>query len=82
MEKRFTFTCWKCTRTYTLFKEITDQQQLIVSCPYCETEGVVNLLQYRQKTKPVWRGTGDEGAVLSDAYEYLFPERIPAEKPA
>lgn len=80
MEKRLSFKCWQCGRAYTLFQQITDQQQLIVSCPFCETEAVVNLPQYRQKTKTVMRGAGDKGAALPD--EYLFPEIIHTEKPA
>lgn len=80
MEKRFTFSCWNCLHTYTLFREITDQQELIVSCPYCGTEAVAKLPQYGKKTISVWRGIEEHPASLPD--EYVLPDVIPTEKPA
>jgi DNA-directed RNA polymerase subunit RPC12/RpoP len=56
MEKRFEFKCWKCERTYTLFREITDEQELIVACPFCNAEGVVDLKPFRKKVETVLKG--------------------------
>ncbi|HQV71299.1 MAG TPA: hypothetical protein PL141_15615 [Thermoflexales bacterium] len=71
--KRYTFKCWKCGREYSLFKEITDKQALIIQCPFCDAEGTVNTAQYKVKT--VMRGEGESG------YKYQFPLVIPTKKP-
>lgn len=77
MKKRFAFKCWNCKRKYTLFKEITDEQELIVPCPYCNEEAIVKLDPYKKKKKTVMRGNDDQEI----GYEYDFPEIIPTQKP-
>jgi DNA-directed RNA polymerase subunit RPC12/RpoP len=77
--KRFTFKCWNCDRKYTLLREITEEQTLMVACPYCNTEGVVDLDPFRKKVKPVMRG---EEKVGNDMLEELdLPEVLPTHKP-
>ena len=79
MNKRFAFKCWNCNRKYTLFKEITEEQELIIACPYCNTAAVVKLEPFKKKKKTVMRGSGeDDGSV---GFEFDFPEVIPTEKP-
>jgi DNA-directed RNA polymerase subunit RPC12/RpoP len=78
MKKRFKFKCWKCHRTYTLFREITDQQKLIVGCPYCNQEAVVDLDPFRKKIIPVQKG--DAGNDEAIGYEYQLPEVLPTQK--
>ena len=78
MEKRFTFKCWNhdCQRTYTLLREITDQQELIVACPYCNKEGVVRLSKFpRKKIVPIVRGEEKAGQTLGE--ELVLPDIIP-----
>jgi len=79
MEKRLTFKCCntKCKRTYTLFREITNEQALIVACPYCNTEAVADLKPYRTKT--VMRGGNAAGQALGDQFQ--FPDVIPTQPP-
>jgi DNA-directed RNA polymerase subunit RPC12/RpoP len=81
MKKRFTFKCWNedCKRTYTLFKEITKEQELIVACPYCNAEAVVKLEPFKKKKQTVLRGTGDDEQSI--VFEYDFPEVFPTEEP-
>ena len=81
MKKRFTFKCWNhnCERTYTLFKEITAEQELIIQCPYCNSEAVVRLEPFKKKTSTVIRGTEDDEQAVG--YEYVFPDVIPTEEP-
>lgn len=81
MKKRFTFKCWNedCKRTYTLFKEITEEQELIVACPYCNAEAVVKLEPFKKKKTTVMRGAGDDDQSIG--FEYDFPEVIPTQKP-
>lgn len=43
MKKRQKFNCWNCHRNFSLFLEITDQQTLVVPCPFCAAECVVEL---------------------------------------
>ena len=76
MEKRFAFKCWKCERKYTLFKSITKEQELIVQCPFCDSEAVVKLEPFKKKKMTVRRGDDDQ----SIGYEYDFPEVIPTEE--
>lgn len=77
MKKRFTFKCWNCQRNYTLFKEITGGQQLIVACPYCDHEGVVKLKPYQVEKVVIYRGDGGEETT---AQEYQFTEVLPTHK--
>ena len=77
MEKRLVFRCWNCGRKYSLFKEITNQQELIVACPFCNKEAVVKLEIHRKKS--VLKGVADGEQALG--YEYQFPDVIPTEKP-
>lgn len=78
MKKRLSFKCWKCKHTYSLFKEITDQQTLIIACPFCHAEARVELPQYR--TKPISLLRGGTGEVEAIEYEYDFPAVIPTEQ--
>jgi hypothetical protein len=78
VKKRLTFQCWNCKRQYSLYKRITNQQTLIVACPYCDEEGVVKLEPYKQEMKTILKG-GAEGEALGA--EYQFPDTIPTQKP-
>ncbi len=49
MRKRLKFNCWSCHRNFSLLLEITNQQTLVVPCPFCEAECVVELEPYRKK---------------------------------
>ncbi|MCC7576007.1 MAG: hypothetical protein KK926_04115 [Methanomethylovorans sp.] len=80
MRRRFTFKCWNldCGKIYSLFKEITDEQVLIVACPFCLKEGVVDLAPYKKKTTVVRRkGDVEEPSI---GYEYEFPDVVPTEE--
>ena len=79
MKKRLAFKCWNCKRKYTLFKEITDEQTLIVPCPFCNEEAIVKLEPYKRDVKSVLKGEADEDQSIG--YEYDFPEVIPTQKP-
>ena len=79
MEDRFTFKCWNCNKDYTLFREITDQQELIVACPYCGEEGVVDLNPYRKTVMTVVKSV--EAKEQSRGQELDLPEVLPTHKP-
>jgi hypothetical protein len=66
MTKLIKFQCWNCPKVYSRSMEITDQQEFIVSCPYCNAEAVVDLLRYRKKTISVMRGDDDKQIKLPD----------------
>ncbi len=51
--KRLKLQCWNCPQTYFEPLEITDQQEIIVTCPYCKAEAVINLRPYRKHAKTV-----------------------------
>lgn len=77
MKKRFTFKCWneKCKRTYTLFKEITKEQELIVACPFCHTEAVVDLSPYPKKKVII--AVRGEGESEQEIEELDLPDILP-----
>lgn len=77
MKKRFTFQCWKCKRKFSLFMEITDQQTLIVFCPFCDAECVVDLRPYPPK-KVILR---KEGGAEREIEERELPEILPTQEP-
>ena len=79
-KNRFDFKCWNCKRTYSLYKEITNQQKLIVPCPYCNEEAEVTLETYRKEIKSIYKGLSD-GEQQPQEYEYQFPDVIPTHKP-
>ena len=78
MIKRYKFQCWSCPKVYFQSLEITDQQEIIVSCPYCKAEAVVNLRPYRQKIKTVLRREENEERQLEK--EFPLPETLPTRK--
>lgn len=79
MKKRFKFKCWNCGREYTLFREITKTQTLIVGCPYCNAEAVVDLAPFRKKVKDVLKSA--EGGEADIGEEWDLPEVLPTRKP-
>lgn len=79
MRKRLTFKCWNCNKTYTLLREITDEQTLIAACPYCNAEAVVDLKPYRKEKKAVMRGNGEDEQNLGEELE--LPDVLPTQKP-
>jgi DNA-directed RNA polymerase subunit RPC12/RpoP len=79
MKKRLSFKCWNCERKYSLFKEITPEQELMVACPFCNQEAIVKLEPYKRAKISVLRGKDEEGPPAG--YEYQFPDVIPTRKP-
>ncbi len=76
--KRYTFKCWNCSRKYTLLREITEEQRLIVSCPFCGADGVVDLKPYRSEKIVARRGESEDTQIGGD---YNLPEVLPTQKP-
>lgn len=77
MKKRLSFKCYNCNRKYSLFLEITDQQELIVPCPFCNVEAVVELAPFRQKKIPVLRKIDlTQQPEQPSGYEYDLPDVI------
>jgi hypothetical protein len=66
MTKRYKFQCWNCPKVYFQSLEITKQEEIIVSCPYCNAEAIVDLRLYRKKTISVMRGDDDKQIKLPD----------------
>lgn len=77
MKKRLTIQCWNCPKTYFHPVEITDQQEIIVTCPYCNAEAVVNLRPYLKKTITVMRG---ENKDQQNEGELQLPDVLPTRK--
>lgn len=43
-KKRLKFECWNCEREYTML--VKNIPKLLVACPYCEEEAIVDLTLY------------------------------------
>ena len=57
MKKRLKFKCHKCSRKYSLQRDIEDGNHVLsVQCPYCHAEGIVDLRPYRKPVDRVLRG--------------------------
>ena len=78
MNKRLKLQCWNCPKTYFETLEITDQQEVIVRCPYCRAEAVVNLKPYRKQTRTVFRG---ENKDTQSSEELQLPDVLPTSEP-
>ena len=79
MKMRLKFQCWNCNREYTMIREIEGRPQLIVACPYCLQEGVVDLNPYRDSTTPIFQG--EDAAPDAALPTYVFPPLIPTAAP-
>ena len=79
MNKRLKFNCWNCSKTYTLFQEITNEQTLLVACPFCSSEAVADLKPFRKPKVSVFRGT--EPAKQNTDIELQLPETLPTQRP-
>jgi hypothetical protein len=84
MEKRIKLNCWHCKRNYTLLKRLNvdEQPKLLLECPFCEREGVVDLAPYRSDVVEVFKNirdvTQDDGKV---GQTLDLPETLPTTKP-
>jgi hypothetical protein len=78
MKKRLTLQCWNCPKTYFQTLETSDQKQVIVSCPYCSAEAVIDLNPYCRKTKTVMRGESND---KQNEEELQLPDILPTKKP-
>ena len=78
MKKRLTFACWHCQKEYTLLREPDGATRLLVQCPFCEKEAVVDLLPYRSPTdifKSIDTPQGNTGETL------VLPAVLPTTEP-
>jgi DNA-directed RNA polymerase subunit RPC12/RpoP len=76
MRKRFTFQCWNCKKTYTLFRQITKGQVIIVACPYCNREAVFDPNPYPSQKVVLKAVEGTE----TETEELLLPDVLPTQK--
>ena len=75
MKKRLNFQCWNCDRDYAMIRELDGKPQLIVACPYCEKEAVVDLKPFQTQVATVYRGGGEATSNVVEGYN--FPDVIP-----
>jgi hypothetical protein len=81
MIKRYKFRCWKCPRVYFQTLEITGQQKVILTCPYCQAEAVVNLQPYYKDLKTVFKREEDNDTDTQREEGFQAPEIFPTRKP-
>lgn len=83
MEKgnRITLKCWHCERTYTLYRQLNvdEQPRLLVQCPFCEREGVVDLAPWRSDLTDVYKGFDPNPASLGQTLD--LPDVLPTSEP-
>ncbi len=76
--KRFTFRCWQCKETYTIFRQVDLEQKLEVSCPYCGAKADVDFRPYHKRQKTVFRTAEEAGIEFGD---YQLPKILPTNQP-
>ena len=80
IKKRITLQCWNCPKTYFYPVEITDQQEIIVRCPYCNAEAMVDLRPYSKNPKIVTVIRG-ENKDQKNEEDLRLPDILPTSKP-
>ena len=84
MNKKLKFQCWNCPKTY--YQTAHDlnlnvlrraEEKLIVRCPYCHAEAVVDLRPYG-KAITVLKGDEDKEPILGDE---PLPDILPTQEP-
>jgi transposase-like protein len=78
-EKRLTFKCWQCDRTYTLLRDLRGKPKFITECPFCGQEAVVDLAPFRSSVKEIYQTP--DGGEPSGAEAYHLPDIIPTSQP-
>ncbi len=67
MEQRITLKCWnpECRGEYSLYKFLNPEEQpkLLVECPFCEHEGVVDISSYEIDVDDVYLSGGVQKGV-------------------
>ena len=77
MKKRLEFKCWKCQKTYELLREIGEgNPQLLVACPFCHAEGIVDLDPYREPIDTIYKG-GSPQKAIAEEMAYNLPAILP-----
>lgn len=68
MRKRIKMKCWHCDREYSLLRDldVDEKPRLIVECPFCENEAVVDLAPFRTEKVDVLQSgdAAETGSVL------------------
>lgn len=77
MKKRLTFQCGKCKEKFSFQREITAEQEIFFTCPFCGTELLLKLEPFRVRKMSALRGEGNDAE--SSEWEYVFPDVIQAE---
>ena len=79
--KRYKFRCWKCRKEYFGPLEITGQQKVIVTCPYCHMQAVVNLQPYYKELRIVLKREEYNATDIQREEGFQPPEIFPTLKP-
>lgn len=77
--QRRTFTCWSCQRDYQLTLDLRDKEKLLLECPFCGKECVVDLTPFVQEGSAVFKG-GDQ-ATAEQSRTLNLPTPIPTQPP-
>jgi DNA-directed RNA polymerase subunit RPC12/RpoP len=79
MEKRLTFKCWKCKKTYSLLREIGEgNPQLSVACPFCGAEGIADLDPFRKKVDAIFKDASPQNITVGETV-YDLPDVLPTQ---
>ena len=79
MKKRYKFKCWNCQRDYSLIRDLESVRQLVVACPYCEKEAVVDLRSDNSAVVNIFKS--DDQPVTNPMTTLTLPDVIPTTQP-
>ena len=75
MRKRIKMKCWNCKEVFSLLKDldVDEKPRLIVECPFCENEAVVDLAPFRTEIINMLRGGSSVKTGSGLDLEVVFP---------
>ena len=86
MDQILKIKCWKCSDVFTMRAEVADapspnRVDVMLPCPYCETDNQVTVRQDQVKVTELYRKSGSEGASDRMPAELLPDEEYPGAPP-
>lgn len=73
MAKHLKLQCWNCPKVYFYSLDDAGQQEVVVSCPYCRADGILDLRPYPDMDRMVYRRGESESSPLDD--DDILPTR-------
>ena len=78
-KRRLKFKCWHCERDYEMTRQDLGLVRLVVECPFCEHEAVVDLAPFRDESVSTFKSV--DGEPQSNFESLNLPAVLPTSPP-